>query len=153
MKRSIRKTAIALLAIMLFSALAGYTYAANTTFQSFSITSQAGSYSAADDASKKTDSSAMVIYINSSSIGSSHNVRVMGSGSSGVNADNCTVYNSSPADHVVCGENTYYGIKNTVREDGYSYAYPSLMHGSAYGTVSGKWAPDSAQSYTSPSAP
>lgn len=153
MKCFVRKIAVALLAVMIFSALAGYTYAANTTFNDFTVTGHAGSYISADSPSKKTDSSAMVIYINSSSIGSSYNVRVMGSGSSILNAENCTVYNSIPADHVVCGKNTYYGIKNTVIEDGYKYASPSLMQGTAYGTVSGKWAPDSAQSYATPCAP
>lgn len=152
MKRSFRKIAVALLAVMVFSALAGYVYAANATFQEFSVTTQAGTYGAAANPRQKQAYSAMALYINSSSVGSVHNVRVMGSGNSALNAVNCTVYNNRPADHVVCGESTYYSLKNTVKEDGYGYAFPSIMH-SSYGTVSGKWAPDSGQSYASPSAP
>ena len=155
MKHSIRKIAIALLAVMIFSALAGYAYAANvssTTFQGFTVTSQGGSYSAAANAREKTNSSAMVILIDTSSVGSIHNVRAMGSYGTLVNAENCTKYNNAPADHVVCGEGTYYGIKNTIREHGYTYAFPSIMH-NAYGTASGKWAPDSSQSYGTPDAP
>ena len=153
MKRYMKKIATGLLAVTVFSALAGYAYAANTTFNSFSVTTMPGSYYSVDSARAKSNSSAAVIKINTSSPGSTENVRVMGCDRLGVNAVNSTMYNSQVVDHVVCGENTYYGIRNTVREKGKYYAYLSVSPTSGSGVVSGDWAPDSVQSFASPSAP
>ena len=153
MKHPMRKIAVVLLAIMLFSALTGYTYAANTTFQDMDATCQAATYMIGDDPDRKWNSSDMVVFFDPSSIGSNHYVRAMGCGTSALGAENCTIRNGVRVDHVVCSENTYYSVTNTINENGYRYAYPSIAHDGGYGTVTGEWAPDSAKSYASPSAP
>lgn len=154
MKRYMKKIAVALLAVMLFSALASYAYAANTEFNNFRFTAHAGDYVSAPDVVGKTNSTPMVVYIDSSSIGGSHFVRANGRTSeTSMGNNNCTVYNNQLVDHVICNEGTFYSIKNVIRENGYAFAVPTIANRTSYGTVSGKWAPDSAQTYSTPLAP
>lgn len=157
MKQRFRKLAMVAVAVMIFSVLTGYAYAApNTTFRSFSITSSSGSYTAVEAKPQaKTDSSAMFVTVASGSAGSVYNVRAMGcpDWADNVDAENVTLYNNAPADHVVCVQTTYYSVRNTVRENGYRYGVVAISHNGGYGTVTGQWASDTGQTYTTPSAP
>ena len=157
MKQYLRKFAMIVATVMVFLVLTGYVYAApNTTFRSFSITSSSGSYTAVESKPQdKIDSSAMFVSVSSGSVGGVYNVRAMGcpKWNNNVGAENMTLYNNAPADHVVCSQSTYYSIRNEVRENGYRYGIIAIGHNGGYGTVTGRWAPDTGQTYATPSAP
>ena len=137
---------------MLFSAMAGYVYAANITQKAFSKTMYGGTYSSVADPRVKENASDMFIQIDSSSIGGTYCVRAMGCGKTVVNAVNYTVYNNELVDHVVCNKGKMYSIDNVVYERSYGYGAIFVMQTGGYGTVSGYWAPDTAQSFDPPSA-
>ena len=56
MKGYLKKITVALLAVVLFTSLASYAYAANITFNNFEFTAQAGSYVSAPNIIGKTNS-------------------------------------------------------------------------------------------------
>lgn len=154
MKGYLKKITVALLAVVLFTSLASYAYAANTWFKSFEVTGYPGSYSTIPTAEKKLDSSPMVIRVDPGSVGGSYYVRANAHPSeTSITTINCTVHNNQLADHVVCNKGTYYSVKNVVRENGYVWSSMSIAQYSSYGRVYGVWAPDSDQTFATPSAP
>lgn len=153
MKRYMKKIAVALLAVMLFSALASYAYASTATFSTFSVSGYAGDFASVGTAKEKRSTAPMVIFFDSSSVGVTHKVRALGRNNAGTGGTNCTIFNNMFVDYVICSENTYYNISNTIIEDGFTYATLSTAHGSSYGTVTGKWAPRSDRDFATPSAP
>lgn len=155
MQCHIKKIAVVFLAVMLFSIMAGYAYAANTTLDSFNKSLYPSSYASLDMPIGKTNATPMCILIDTTSVGGTYCVRAMGctSSSSVVGAVNCTLYNNQLVDHVTCSKGTYYSVRNLVNENNYRYCTFFAMQTVGYGSATGKWSPDTSQSFATPSAP
>lgn len=152
MKRHFKKIAVVLLAIMVFTSMAGYVYAASTTFIDFNTNVYIGSYSSVTASPKlKMDASPLYIRIDENAPANSYYVRALACGSSTLNAVNCTMYNKKLVDHVIVDSGTQYSIDSVTYENGSGYAVLSLMTYGSPGTVTGQWAPDTAQDFNSPS--
>lgn len=147
MKKKIFAT---LLAILLFAALAGQV-SATSNFTSISTYTPGNSYTTATAAKRKENSTDAVAELKNNGFAATYRICVKGcTTSSGTNAVNCTYYNSRAVNYVVCNRDITYSIDTVVRESGYTYAVLSIWPVGGYGTTTGKWAPDSAQTFTSP---
>lgn len=147
MKRYMRKIAVALLAVMLFSALAGYASAswANISFNQYISGS---SYTKLTDVGSKSDTSALYLYIGSGP-NQQHRVRALGCATTNNSqTENLTVFaNGDDADYVLCFKGTKYSIHSEIKENGYDFATLSIWQLGASGNVSGQWSPDSIGEY------
>ncbi len=151
MKRHLKKIAVVLLAIMVFTSMAGYVYAANTTFRDFSQYIYIGSYSSITASPQlKTDASPLYIRLDENAPANSYFVRALACGRSTLNAVNCTIYNKELVDHVIIDSGKHYSIDSVTYENGPGCAVLSLMTYGSPGTVTGQWAPDTAQQFNSP---
>ena len=148
MKRNVRKIAVILLVVMLFSALTMVAFA-SASQRTFSKAVSFGSYVKIDNYRSKGNATPMVLQINQNNIVNYYHARAMASSStSGNNESNVTMYNSQLVDHVsVYAGSTLYGIQNLAYERG-GYATISLKTNGPSATATGYWAPDAAQSYT-----
>lgn len=155
MQCHIKKIAVVLLAVMLFSIMAGYAYAGNTMYNNFNKPLYPNSYASLDVPDYKLDATAMCLQIDTSSVGGTYCVRAMGCQDEDtvVGAENCTLYNNQVVDHVVCSKGTYYSIDNVLYENNYVYCTIFAMQTGGYGSATGQWSPDTAKSFATPSAP
>lgn len=150
MKRHFKKIAVVLFVIMLFSSMVSYSYAYGIQFENYETYISVGSYSSVDTPQPRVSSSPLVIWIDENPYGDTFYVRAMGGDGTLVNNRNCTLYDGALVDHVVVGENRYYSIKSNSYERGFYYAVISMTTYGGSGTITGEWAPYSAQTFADP---
>jgi hypothetical protein len=147
MKRNVRKIAVILLAVMLFSALTMAAYA-DSVQRSFTKAVSFGSYVKIADHRSKDNATPMVFQINQNSIVNYYYARAISCDYYGNGEANVTMYNSQLVDHVsMYTGSTLYGIKNLAFERG-THAVISLKSNGPSTTATGYWAPDASGSYT-----
>lgn len=142
MKGFVKKFALVALAVLLFSMVAGYAYA-STSFNSINAYTSGGSYSTVSESEEKTNATPSAVLLNNSGFASQYRVRIFGCGSNGENPLNCTYYNNSPANYVVCNTGKLYAVGNLVLERAYSYCDLSIMPLGGNGITTGEWSTDS----------
>lgn len=152
MKRNVRKIAVILLAVMLFSALTMAAYA-GTSQRDFSVYTTFGTFTLIGEEDEKDSGSDMFIKISSSNGCSSYNVRAMGCDDDGENPVNCTLYNGQAVSYVRCYLGTSYGIPNEISENNCDFATLSLYPNGPSTNTSGYWAPDTVANKYSPATP
>lgn len=148
MKRYMKKIATGLLAVTIFSALAGYA-AASTADINFSQYCGSSSFTKLSDVGLKEDKTPLYLYITSSPV-SQHRVCALGCATNSTSqTENLTqMCNGVDTDYVTCYRGTKYSIHSTIKEEGYGYATLSIAPMGVSGTVGGKWSPDSKGDYT-----
>ena len=138
MKRYMKKIATGLLAITVFSALAGYAAA-----------SAASSLTKIDNIGLKEDRTPVYLYITSSPV-SQHHVRALGCATNNTSqtTNQTQLCDGTFVDYVNCYRGTKYSIHSAIKERGYGYATVAIAPMGVSGTVAGKWSPDSKGDYT-----
>lgn len=137
MKGFVKKFALVALAVLLFSMLAGYA-CATTAFTSINTYTTGGSYTTVSKGIKKEDATPSAVLLNNSGFASQYRVRIFGCGSNGENPLNCTYYNNSPANYVVCNTGKLYAVGNLVLERAYTYCDLSIMPLGGNGITTGE---------------
>ncbi len=150
MKRYMKKIAVCLLAVTIFTALAGYANANNYEQVSFSKHISAVGYTRLGEHRVKSDESPSFLEIKSNGIVSSYRVQVMGCNAAGANSINCTYKNGVPKTYVICYPNIGYSIQSVVYERS-GFVYLNAIGGNGVGAnASGYWSADTVQSFTQP---
>lgn len=151
MKRYIKKIAVVLLAVMLFSAMANYAYASiSQTY--FSKYASYGTFVKIATQREKQDETPVYLNINNNHMTPTYFARVMGCDDNGNSPVNRTLLNGQDADYVTCIPGTDYGIDNKVFERGSRWVYVDIQANGVSSNTTGYWAPDSDEDkgYASP---
>ncbi len=141
MKRNVRKIAVILLAVMLFSALTMAAYA-SAVQRDFSKYINYTSFSTIGETGEKTDISDLYIRIDSCAGSNYVSVRALGCDDDGDNTINLTRYNNQIVDSVQCYIGRDYVVDSYIKERGYHFATFALKANGPSMTASGYWAPD-----------
>lgn len=141
MKRYMRKIAVALLAITLFSALATNAYASITQTE-YSVQTSIDSYKTIDSRRQKQDATPLYLEIEENYMTPSYYARAMGCTYSGTTGTNLTYYNGALVDHVRCTKDAMWAIQSLIYEREYGWCYIDLKANGLASTTTGHWAPD-----------
>lgn len=138
---------MAILAVVIFSALTMSAYAANIQGQAFSRQLTIGTYAKLQTYEYKSDTSPMYLDLDQNYQTTNFYVRAIGYDSYSGREENVTYYDGQIVDYVHCFAGNVYGVKNLVLEHGFSRATFSFLPCGPSTTVTGLWAPDSAQDH------
>lgn len=141
MKRNVRKIAVILLAVMLFSALTMAAYA-SAVQRDFSKYITFSGFTAIGETGEKSNNSDLYIRINSCTGSNYVSVRALGCDDDGDNTVNLTRYNGQIVDSVQCYIGRDYAVDSYIYERGYDFATFALKVNGPSMTASGYWAPD-----------
>ena len=147
MKKTVQKIAVAVLAVVIFSALTMTAFAANIVGQTFSCQLTFGTYVKLQNHEYKSDTSPMYLDLDQNFQTTSFYVRAIGYDPYSGREENVTYYDGQIVDHVHCFANRIYGVKNLVLERGFDRATFSFLPCGSSTTVTGLWAADSAQEH------
>lgn len=147
MEKTIRKIAVVVLGIVIFTVLTISAYAADPVGRGFSREMTFGTYSQLHSYDDKSDTSPMFLEIERNYQATSFYVRAIGCDSSGRNGENVTCYNGQIVDHVHCFSGNVYGVKTLALEHGFHHVTFSLLPCGLSTVVIGLWAPDTIQDY------
>lgn len=141
MKHYMRKIAVALLAITLFSVLATNAYASIIQTR-YSVSTNTTDYKPVDsNRREKSTSTPLYLQIDKNYMTPSYFVRAMGCTYSG-SGTNLTYYNGNLRDHVRCTPNAMWAIQSLIYERGYGWCYITIKANGVSSTTTGYWAAD-----------
>lgn len=148
MKRYMRKIAIALLAVMMFSSLAGY---ASASWANIDIDQNftGNEYTKLNETGSKGDTTPVYLKLETGP-NSTHRVQALGcaSNNNSQTANQTQLENGTFVNYVTCFRGTQYSIHSAIKERGYSYATLSICPMGGSGWITGEWSPDSRYTYT-----
>ena len=107
MKGFVKKFAVVVLGIMVFSMLVSAAYA-STWLISYNVYTSGGTYNPVGKAQEKENATAVTSKINDTGFAQGYRVRVMGCDENGIDPVNRTVYNNYDVAYVFCSEDKYY---------------------------------------------
>ena len=148
MKKTVRKIAAAILAIVVFTALATTAYASHANLD-FDLQVSFASFCYIGYPGDKDNDTPLYINIENKYVAQAYRVRALGCIINGDQRVNLTYSNGELCDSVLCSVGTDYSVHSLIFERGYGYATLELMACGPTCDTSGEWSPDSVGTYTS----
>lgn len=149
MKKTVRKIAVAVLAVVIFTALATTAYASHANIDFKDISISYASFCHIEQVGDKDNDTPLYINIENKYVAQAYRVRALGCIFNGEQRVNLTYSNGELCDSVLCSVGTDYSVHSLIYERGYGYATLELMACGPTCNTSGKWSPDSVGTYTS----
>lgn len=146
MKKTVRKIAVAILAVVIFSALTMTAFAGSTQKYFSKFISFAG-FTQIAEPERKEDASPLFLEIHNNNAATMYYTRALTCNQNGENAVNLTYYNNQFVECVRCYTGQFYGINSMIYERGTGYATIAIQSCGPSLMTTGYWAPDTVQEF------
>ena len=150
MKKTERKIAVAVLAVMMFSALATTAYASHANLSFENVYISFADFCGIGLVGDKDNDTPLYVEIDNKNIARTYKVRALGCTITGDQRVNLTYDGTDLCAYAVCNVGVDYSIQSLIYERGYGYATVELCACGPSCDTSGKWSPDSVETHNNP---